>query len=148
MNKIIKTTIAFLAVFALIYKYFLYIDIKNNCYVKIKPSFIELSSSNIKQAIKALKYGAPEEYEKFCSNINTIDPNISCGGFQGGCYYSGKINSKEISISTANQEFLGWTAAVVAHETCHAIQYEENREMSESECYAIGYKVLKKLVEF
>jgi len=148
MKKIIKIIIIVLIVGAIFFRYFYYLDFKNQCYIKIKPSFLEFSSQNIKQAIRVLKYAAPEEYGKFCGHIKSINPNFACGGFNGGCYYGENIEKKEIDVSTANSGYLGWTAAVIAHETCHAIQAQEKREMSEAECYQIGNEVLKKVISF
>jgi len=148
MNKIIKIGIIVLIIGAGFLRYFYYLDIKNHCYVIIKPSFLELSSQNIKQAIKVLKYAAPEEYKNFCGHVKAINPNFACGGFGGGCYYGANVAGKEIDVSTANNGYLGWTAAVVAHETCHAIQAQEKRDLNEPECYALGNEVLKKVIDY
>lgn len=119
-------------------------DIKNKCYIKIKPSFLEFSNLNIKRAINVLKYGAPTDYKDLCENVKVIDPNLACGGFEGGCYY---LNAeKAISISTSNRS-LSWTAAVMGHEVCHAMQFNEGRELNEPECYRKTDEILKKLVE-
>jgi len=147
MFKITWKKIIFLAIVGFfVYRYFFYIDIGNKCFVKIKPSFTELSNRNIKQAILVLKNAVPKEYEKFCRNVDTIDPNISCGGFGGGCYYHNERGS--ISVSTSNNSFLGWTAAIIAHETCHVVQHNENRPFSETECYTIDNNVLKSIVKY
>lgn len=148
MRKIFKLAIIAVIIGAVIYRYFYYLDFKNKCYIKIKPSFLEFSSQNIKQAIKVLKFAVPEEYEKFCGRVKAINPNFACGGFGGGCYYGENLEKKEIDISTANSGYLGWTAAVIAHETCHAIQGQEKRAMNEDECYKIGNEVLKKVINF
>ena len=140
-----------LAILGLVgYQYFYYVDRAHRCFIKIKPSYLEFSTSNIKEAIRILKYAVPEEYEKLCTYVDTIDPNISCGGFQGGCYSSYNRNVKEIDIGTANDDFLGWTAGVIAHETCHAIQFQEIGfdGFDEGECYAIDNKVMKAVIDF
>jgi len=148
MSKIIKIIIIIIIIGAGFFRYFYYLDFKNSCYIKIKPSILEFSSQNIKQAIKILKFSVPNEYEKFCGHVKTINPNFACGGFGGGCYYGDNIEKKEIDISTANSGYLGWTAAIIAHETCHATQAQEKREMNENECYSIGNEVLKKVINY
>ena len=148
MRKIIKIIVTILIIGAVGYRYFYYVDFKNKCYIKIKPSILEFSSQNIKQAIKVLKLAVPEEYQKLCGHVNVINPNFACGGFGGGCYYGENLEKKEIDISTANSGYLGWTAAVIAHEACHAIQGQEKRAMSESECDKIGNEILKKVISY
>jgi hypothetical protein len=147
-GKIITLIIFAVIIIAVFFRYFYYVDFKNGCYVKIKPSIFELSSQNIKEAILVLKNAVPGEYEKFCSHVKAINPNMACGGFGGGCYYGENLKKKEIDISTANSGYLGWTAAVVAHETCHAIQGQNNKPISEDECYKINNEVLKKVISF
>ena len=84
----------FLIIFLLVsftYKYFFYVDYKNGCFVKIIPSVaMEFSNSNIKRSIEILKYGSPADYQNFCTYVDTIDANVDCGGFEGGCYRGGK----------------------------------------------------------
>lgn len=142
----LKIIILIAILWLIIYKYFLYTDFSESCYIKIKPSLTELSNTNIKEAIKVLKYAVPEEYDKLCTHVDTINPNLSCGGFGGGCYY--QSTEKEIDISTAHGGFLGMTAAIIAHETCHAIQHQEGRALNEQECYEIDDLVLKTIVEY
>lgn len=148
IGKLVKFII-FIAIFCLfIYRYFYYIDFSERCYIKLKPSLTELSSQNIKQAIKVLKYAVPGEYQKFCSHVKKINPNIACAGFNGGCYYQYNLEKKEIDVSTANSSNLGWTASVIAHETCHAIQHQEGRELSEDECYRKSSEILRATIKF
>jgi hypothetical protein len=149
LYKWLKRLMFLIIVLLLIYHYFLYVDIKNGCYIKIKPSILEFSTPNIKKAIKILKNATPEEYQKVCANVITINPNLGCGGFNGGCFYTGTYNNPtEIHISTANKSYLGWTAAVIAHENCHLIQNKEKRAMDEGECYGLGDKILKQLTVY
>lgn len=143
-----KIFILALIISTVIYRYFFYYDPTNGCLIKLKPSIIELSSANIKVGIKILKIAVPEEYDKLCAHVDLINPNFSCGGTGGGCYIPGKTPTREIDISTTNDGFLGWTAAVIAHETCHAIQDEEDRQFSEDECNEIGNYVLEKTVVY
>jgi hypothetical protein len=145
-----KVIISLLLVLCLIYHWFFYINISNGCFIFFKPSMLfEFNTGNIKEGIFVLKNAVPDEYKKLCTHVNVINANISCGGWQGGCYRGGpRANKKEIYISASRDQFVGWTAAVVAHETCHAIQFSQKRDMSESECYEIGDKVLKAAVQF
>lgn len=147
-RKLVKYFMYIIIFCLLIYRYFYYVDFSAGCYIKLKPSLTELSSQNIKQAIKVLKFAAPNEYQKFCSHVKKINPNLACGGFGGGCYYHDNLEKKEIDISTANSGYLGWTAGVIAHETCHAIQQQEGRDPSEDECYGIGNEVLKMTIKY
>lgn len=119
----------------LIYHFFFYIDIPNGCFVTIRPSVLEWSNTTIKKGIRYLKKEYKPQYLTFCSNVSTIDPNISCGGFGGGCYSEYKSNSGVIDVSTP---YGNWKAAakVIIHETCHAVQFKEKRPFSESECHA------------
>lgn len=127
------------------WKFYRYYDPEAGCNIKIKMSFLEWSNSNIKKALSILKYGAPEDYANVCSHIEVINPTMSCGGWQGGCYYN---NPGEIFISTSKNEFLAWTAAIIVHETCHDIQAKEGRPPSEEECYSQDHDVLQKLVQY
>lgn len=127
------------------FKHTRYYDPAAGCSIKIRPSLLEWNSGNIRDALSALKYGYPEKYKLVCANITEIKTDMACGGWEGGCYYGDK---GEIFVSTANQEFLGWTAAVIAHETCHDRQNKEGRPYSEDECYAVGHKTMQTLVRY
>ena len=121
----------------LIYNQFFYVDFQNRCFVKILPSIgLEFSNSNIKRSIKILKYGSPTDYQDFCKLVDTIDANVDCGGWEGGCYRGGK----RIAVSTA-QGTVSWTVAIIVHETCHAMGF------GETECYAAGDRILGTIVE-
>lgn len=148
LKKHLKLFILLILFGLFIYRYFFYIDIPNKCYIRLKPSIFELSSINIKEGIKILKKVSPEEYTKLCQHVRIINPNYSCGGLGGGCYYLRNLEKKEIDISTANGGYLGQTTAVIAHETCHAIQNQEKRELNEQECYKIDDKVFKQIAEY
>ncbi|MDP2684991.1 MAG: hypothetical protein Q8P20_08220 [bacterium] len=149
MKIFIKIFLIILVLALFSYKYFIYYDNETGCFIKLKTAIFEPNTVNVKNAIKTLKYAVPDEYEKLCLNVDTIDPNLSCGGFQGGCYNSHNGN-RLIQIGTANDDFLGWTAAIIAHETCHAIQFQTNgiEGLEESECYAIGDQVMKTLIDY
>lgn len=143
MKKIFKIFVILLICAGIYYKYFFYYDYKNNCAITITPSF-ELSNVTIKKAIEVLKYGSPEDYQNLCSNVNTISTTVSCGGFGGGCY---EHNPGKITVSSSGRKLLS-SAAIIVHETCHAMQDNENRPASEEECYRANDKTLRTLVEF
>ena len=142
MRKIIKISVIILLVAAIFWRYFFYYDPGSGCSITIISS-LEFSNLTIKKAIGVLKYGSPEDYKKLCANVSTIDSGTSCGGFGGGCY-EGK--ARRITVSTSQRSLL-WTAAVIAHETCHVIQHKENRTPSEEECYKADDNTLKTLVQ-
>lgn len=146
LKKFLKILILFAIISFVIHHYFFYIDLSNGCFIKIKPSIFELSTNNIKKAIKILKHATPDEYLKLCTHVKTINPNPSCGGFGGGCFYT-RYNG-QIEISTSNKSFLGQTAAIIVHETCHAIQHNEKRDLNEPECYGLDNEVLKSLIAY
>lgn len=148
MKRLLLVLAVILLMTILIYRYLLYIDFQNRCYILIKPSLLEFSSRNIQEGIRVLKYAVPIEYQKLCQYVDTINPNISCGGFEGGCYSAYEAHPGEIDVGTAHEQFLGWTAAVIAHETCHSQQFQEGRPFDEKECYEIDNYVLKTVVEF
>ena len=146
-GKLIKISLItiFIAVWA--YRSFLYIDIAHGCYVKILPSLTEWSApKTIKSALKILERTVPDEYERTCTRVRTINPNVSCGSFEGGCFINSKSTARSIDISTS-QRSLAWTAAVIVHETCHAWQAYEDRPFSEFECNTNGDRVLNTIVE-
>jgi hypothetical protein len=148
MKKPLKYGLLILLVLAVYSRYFYYHDFSAGCGITIKPSLTELSSQNIKAALRAMKHGAPNEYALVCKHVESIDPNLACGGFNGGCFYLNDLAAGEIDVSTGNQSYLGWTAAVIAHETCHLIQAKEGRTMDEGECYGVGNDILKKMIVF
>ncbi len=105
MNKrVIKISIFLIFLAFLWYRYFFYADIPTDCYLRIKPSLLEFSNTNIKRAIKTLKHGSPDDYRKLCAYVDIIDPNISCGGFGGGCFYPSKKSARSIDISTSQRD--------------------------------------------
>jgi hypothetical protein len=145
VNKII----ILLAIIWLVYESFFYVDPIAGCFVSFRPSVIfEFNTGNIKNSITLLKNAVPDEYQKFCKYVKKVDANLGCGGFGGGCYYANNTTLNEITVSAGHDERIEVVAGVVAHETCHAIQFYEKRSMSESECYEIFDKVLNKVVKF
>ena len=129
---------------SIIFKYFYYYNKQNNCSIKISPSF-EFSGGTIIRAIAVLKNSSFDDYQDLCQNVNTISTRIACGGFGGGCFYQNSPNS--ITVSASGRD-LTYAVSIIVHETCHAIQFSENRDISEPECYAAGRRILKEIIQF
>ena len=110
IKKILKYLVIIIFLPWLFYHLFLYIDIKNGCFIKIRPAMTELSNTTIKKGIRYLKSNYPDEYVKVCNNVTTIDPNISCGGFGGGCYseYNRNPGVIDISVTYAKDSIIPW----------------------------------------
>lgn len=146
INNIIKKSIFFLIIIFLIYKLlenFFYVDIQNKCFIRISPSWLEFSNASMKEALGVLHTASPVSYQNVCNRVSVINPNLSCGGFGGGCF--SQTNSRTIDVSTFNNEVVFAVVAIV-HETCHVQQRDENKTFDEKECYATGYKVLKDII--
>jgi len=144
-KKIVKLIVA-VSVGVWIFSYFVYYDFETSCFIKLKPglmSFVEFNHSNIKEGLQALKYGTPDVYAGVCSNIDTIESDYGCGGWQGGCHYG---EEGRITLSTTHSEFVGWTAAIIGHEYCHDLQLREGRSFSEEECYSFDSQILQTIV--
>jgi hypothetical protein len=120
-----------------IFRYFLYIDIRSGCKVAIYPSWVQFNNHTVIKAIDFLKERYPENYAQFCKNVRTIDPNpvLDCGGIGGGCFLS--KTSDTIYIGTYSDQLV-MTAAVIAHETCHVEEYKRTGKTSEIECTKIS----------
>ncbi len=134
VGKFIKFIIIIIFILWIFYSLFIYVDLSNRCFITIRPSFTELSNTTMKKGIKYLKNNFPNEYTNLCKNVVSIDPNISCGGFGGGCYSLYSINPGVIDISTPHGDYIH-AAKVMIHETCHAMQFKEGRPFDETECY-------------
>jgi len=132
--KLFKRLIIIIIFLLIISHFYLYIDLSHKCIVTIRPSFTEFSNLTMKKGIHYLKNNFPNQYDDFCKNINSIDPNVSCGGFGGGCYSSFKINPHMIDISTP-YGYYKQAAKVIVHETCHSKQFFDKRPFDEGECY-------------
>ncbi len=143
---LIKTALIAFAVLWVL-SYFFYVDFEESCFITFKPgvlSLIEFNHGNIEKGLRALKYNKPEVYADICTHVDVITSDFSCGGWQGGCHY-GKQGT--IILSTTRNEFVGWTAAVIAHEFCHDTQLREGRTFDENECYEFDHEVLQSIVE-
>lgn len=136
VKRLLKYVLTLLFCGWLFYHFFLYIDLSHGCFITLRPAITELSNASVKKGIRYLKANFPNQYQLFCDNVSSIDPNIACGGLGGGCFYHGKNREdpQSISISTTFGDYLN-AAKVIIHETCHAIQYRENRSPSETECH-------------
>lgn len=128
------------------YSTFHYVDLANRCVIAITPAIFEWNGGDIKNALGALRYGSPEDYRRVCSIITTINPNLAATGLNGGHYIAGETPSSTITVGSAHGAFIGWTAAVIVHETCHALQHREHRPFDETECYAAGDRTLQTIV--
>lgn len=148
LHGLVKWTIKIASIFLLLFfftKDFYYIDFQNKCYIGIGPSWIEFSNGTIKKAIGTLKTASPKDYEKLCQRVSFVNPNISCGGMEGGCFHPER--PRTIDISSSHNSFM-FSHVVIVHETCHAVQYFEKRPFSEDECYSEGERLLKELVTY
>ncbi len=145
MKKLLYFLIFAILVAGVYTRYFFYFDVPQNCYISISPSFLEFSNRSVINAINVLKQASYNDYEDLCTNVTKINPNISCGGFEGGCFYNRR--PKTIDISTSERS-LAWTASVIVHETCHVMQFQESRAMSENECDQKMVNTLVNIVEY
>lgn len=137
-----KSILAIIIGGLIVVQYFFYIDYKNDCYIKILPALTEFSNLNIKRSIKVLKAALPEQYQMVCQNVDTVSPNLGCGGLGGGCYYQGE--PEIIYISTTQNDLIG-SAAIIVHETCHVIQAKKGQTFNEDECYLADDIVFREL---
>lgn len=131
--------------------YFTYKDKDNDCVIKIKTPTFLWNVNETKRALKILKYGLPDEYEKVCKYVNTINTRIEYCGFEyAGCFKirKQKDSKYEISVNPTDQSFSAWEAAAIAHETCHLIQYIKEHATSEPKCYDVSNKAIKELVQY
>ena len=121
-----------------VYSHFIYIDQSNECKIVIVPTLIP-SNSNTKRVIKMIKEGSPEDYSDLCAHVSIINKNPGCGGLDGGCYYYDQPRTIFVGNDQGNIALAG---AIIVHETCHAIQGQEGRQISESECYTAGNRYM------
>jgi hypothetical protein len=152
IKKVLKISLYILLPVYIFFHYFTYWDPGENCFITIKPAFLEFTNLDMKRALKALKFSSPDDYQKVCKNVSSVEPMIGCGGFGGGCFYNTErkgqnYGKREITVSTAKDDLLT-AMAVILHETCHAIQEKEGRELGEVECYMEDDRLLRKIVAF
>ncbi len=141
MKKYLKILLIFVLLGIYVYSKFVYLDPDYNCSIKVIPNFMP-SNFDTKKIIKIVKSGSEEEYKKLCQYVNTINKNPSCGGFDGGCYELERPGTIYIGNDQGN---IALAAALLVHETCHAIQAYENRTLGESECYTAGNNFLQEI---
>ena len=141
MKKVVKKFFFIGLILGLIYHFFIYFDFSNSCLIGFIPTFGP-SNVNTKTAIKLIKHSSPSDYNLVCKYVNVIDKNPSCGGFDGGCFHSD--SPKKIYIGN-DQDTLPFTAAIIIHETCHAIQNAEGRSITEDECYKKHHEFMENI---
>jgi hypothetical protein len=132
-------------------RYFVWIDPGARCVIGVRPSLVGYDTTTVKRALATLQHGSPEDYRRVCAHVATINPNPSCGGFGGGCFWHNEGNRGRASIDVSTEHGLIWTVAIIVHETCHAIQYHQGRPPQadlEQECYAEDDRILRALVQF
>jgi hypothetical protein len=130
-------------------RYFFWIDLGAGCVLTLRPSLVGYDNMLVKRALETLRQGSPDDYRKVCEHVGTINPNPSCGGFGGGCFWHGQGQQGRTSIDVSTEHGLQWTVAVIVHETCHAIQFHEGRPPGhdfERECYGEDDRILRSLV--
>ena len=141
MNQLIKSLLIILFAMFLLYYWFLYIDIQEKCVFYLVPTF-QPSNLSTKETINFLKSSSPNEYEKLCTHVSVINKNPACGGFDGGCY---EPNKKRTIFVGNDQNNIALAAAILVHETCHAIQGQKGLPLSEGECYRAGSSYLNEI---
>ena len=132
-------------------RYFVWMDLGARCVIGIRPSLVGYDNSTVKRALETLRHGSPEDYRQVCTHVATINPNPSCGGFGGGCFWHSEGNRGRASIDVSTEHGLIWTIAILVHETCHASQFHEGRPPKfdlEQECYAEDDRIMRGLVQF
>jgi hypothetical protein len=143
-NRIMKKWFIILIVFAALLYFtqdFYYIDFSKGCYIFISPSLnFEFSNAGVKRALTIIRKISPDNYEKVCQRVSIINTNISCGGWEGGCFQPNETRTIYVSAPARN---VTWVAEVIAHETCHTIQQLEHRIFDEQECHKVGLKVMQ-----
>ena len=124
---------------------FMYLDLSTGCFIKIYPSLTEFNNRTIKNSISIIKKTHPVEYNRICSQVKTINPNIGCGGIHGGCFYANQPDMIYVNTPVNN---IAITSMVIVHETCHLYQHLGNKPVSEEECYEVGDKLIKNIVVY
>jgi hypothetical protein len=125
-----------------------YDDFSNNCHINIQFSLINWNNLEIKRAIKFIKHKQPADYQKVCRYVDNIELYLPCDFSYGGCFRDSKPGSIGIySMKRDENNDPSYTAAIIVHETCHAIQRAENRTSGdrETECYNEHERFLREI---
>jgi len=144
VTKLSKILLLILVIGFYAYSNFYYYDPEFGCRITIIPTFLP-SNYNTKEILNIVKQGSTDDYMRVCSYIKTINKNPSCGGFDGGCYQVSKPGTIFIGNDQGN---IALAAALIVHETCHAIQGTELRKLDERECYSQGNDFLSVITQF
>lgn len=142
VSLVLKVLVIIFFLYILIGRNIFYVDPANSCFITVVPG-LEFNNAKIVKGLDVLKKASFEDYQQICQYIDQIDPNVDCGGFEGGCFRSG--TPKTISVSVSNQG-LDWVTSVLVHETCHAKQHAQGRGSNKNECYQEADRVMKKIV--
>ncbi|RJR27353.1 hypothetical protein C4561_02250 [candidate division WWE3 bacterium] len=143
MKQLFKSFLIIFVILFLIYYWFLYIDIKEKCVFVLVPTF-QPSNLSTKETINFLKESSAEEYKNLCIHVSAINKNPACGGFDGGCYEPNKTRTIYVGNDQNN---IALAAAILVHETCHAIQGQKGLPLAEGECYAAGSHYLNSITD-
>ncbi len=122
---------------------FFYADPSSGCFIRIPPS-ADLNNHKIREAMQLLKIASPSDFSAVCGQITTIDPNISCGQFEGGCFQG---IPGEISVDTSNHT-LAMVAQTIVRTACQARQADKKVANDPKTCYQEGYTTLNNLVAY
>jgi hypothetical protein len=139
------------AVLVTVVRYFVWIDVGGRCVIVLRPSLVGYDNTTVRRALATLQQGSPDDYRKICLHVGSINPNPSCGGFGGGCFWHHEGQRGRATIDVSTEHGLIWTIAILVHETCHAIQYHEGRPAQfdlEHECYGEDDRIMRALVQF
>ena len=125
-----------------------YDDFTNGCHIKIQYSLLELNNLEIKSALNFIREKSPKDYEKVCRYVKKIDLYLPCSSSNAGCFWDS--DPQQIGVYTLKRDRNNdpsFTASVIYHETCHAIQVAENRTNGEreTECYRESYRFLREV---
>ena len=123
-----------------------YDDWLDGCHINIQFSLLDWNNLEVKNAINFIKNKSPDDYKKVCQNVSDIELFLPCDFSAGGCFRDDK--PRQIGVYTMRRDGKNqpsYLAAVIVHETCHAIQKAQNRSMDnrEPECYRKGYQFLR-----
>ena len=131
-------------------RYFVWWDVGARCVIGLRPSLVGYDNTTVKRALATLQHGSPEDYRKVCAHVATINPNPSCGGFGGGCFWHAR-EPRPRQHRRQHRARADLDGGDLVHETCHAIQFHEGRPAQfdlEHECYGEDDRILRALVQF